>query len=238
MSSMNIEIEAAVIGFGATLAGAITAVGLEWWRRLREERKEQVHRFNRVLFALLHQRRFLVKLDRHLAPYRDDDRCEYTLPAEPTLPAHLNVDVGLLTFALNSPHANVLNLIADTELKYRTLVVIFDLRSKCHLQFQERLGATIEGRDRPELRDPTRWTKDELRLVAGPILSGQLKSLTDHLFAIADDTLSSNRTVSGELAKAFSKLFPDEMLFRVDEIESAPQEKQASAAKAGGKTTQ
>ena|SRR5437773_7869951 len=81
-----------VVQAAATLVGAFTAFKLESRRKQRAERKEQVHSFNRVLFALTQQRTFLLNYEnQHLAPNREDKCRAYMLRPLTELPARLDV---------------------------------------------------------------------------------------------------------------------------------------------------
>lgn len=216
-----------VVQAAATLVGAFTAFKLESRRKQRAERKEQVHSFNRVLFALTQQRTFLLNYEnQHLAPNREDKCRAYMLRPLTELPARLDVDVEALTFVLELPQADVLNRIAEADLKYRTLIGVIESRNKLHLQFQERLASAegIDDRGQDELV--------VLRRIGGPMIRRQLENLTNHTYAAVSDALTTNRIVYGDVCKACSELFPGEKILRLKEIETTEEQKRLSAEKA------
>ena len=197
----------------ATLVGAIAAFGLEALRRHRKERQVQIEHFKQALFVLILQRTFLRILHaQQLTPLRDSPIRAYALHPILAVPPHERFDLPSLAFLLSSKEAQLLNTLGVAESQYRTVVALVQQRNALHLTFQARLEAVraVTGADE--------GTLDDIRAVAGSMLSRQLEELTDGLYRSTEHAIGFNRDCYVAAVAGYRQLFPGQPMFGVEDL--------------------
>lgn len=197
----------------ATLVGALAAFGLEALRRHRRERQVRIEHFKQALFVLILQRTFLRTLQvQQLAPLRENPIRAYALHPILAVPPHERFDLPSLAFLLSSKEAQLLNTLGVAESQYRTVVALVQQRNALHLTFQARLEAVravtgaVEG------------TLDDIRAVAGSMLSRQLEELTDALYSNTEHAIGFNRDCCVSAVASYKQLFPGHYMFGVEDL--------------------
>lgn len=221
---MSPELTSFLIQAGATLAGAFAAFRLEARHQDQREARDRLASLKRAIFTLASQRTFIINLKgQQLDALTGDARRAFLLQPIAVLPARLVLDVGALTFLLDTVDADLLNAIDVADLRFRTVVGVLEKRSRVHENFQQRFEAVqvSTGLDVIDL--------ESLRRAVGPVVSSQLEQLTDELYTLTESALTMNRDVHGRIELAFGRLYPGEKLFVVEELPTAPAPAPATA---------
>jgi hypothetical protein len=198
----------------ATLVGALSAFGLEELRRRRQERNKQIEHFKAALFVLLLHRTFLRTLHaQHLEPARDNPVRAYAMKAIIAAPPSERLDVSGLAFLLSSKDAQLLNTLCVAESQYRTVVALVERRNAVNLTLQSKPEVTIEA---PPGIVP--GSLQDLRAVAGPMLSRQLEQLTDALYEHSEHAIRFNEECYREAVASYKRLFPGATMFGVEDM--------------------
>lgn len=197
----------------ATLVGAIVAFGLEALRRTRQEQRIQIERFKGALFVLILQRTFLRTLHaQQLLPHRDNPIRSYAIHPVLAVPPHERFDLSSLSFLLGSKEAQVLNTLGVAEAQYRTVVALIEQRNALHLTFQSRLEAVRAVTGAAE------GTLDDIRAIAGSMLSRQLEELTGELYRATEHAIGFNRDCYVAAVSSVKRLFPRSPMFGVEDL--------------------
>jgi hypothetical protein len=205
-------IEFAIQAF-ATLVGAAAAFGLEALRRRHERRYAQIEQFKAALFVLILHRTFLRTLhSQHLSPRREDPIRPYSLPPILVAPTHEHIDLLALSFLLSSKEAELLNKLGVAEAQYRTVVALVEQRNQLHLAVQAKLQAASDT------TGMSQGTLDDIRGIAGKMLSRQLEDLTNDLYRTTEHAIGFNRDVYVAAVSIFKRLFPKSSMFGVEDL--------------------
>lgn len=212
---------AAVIDFAvqatATLVGASAAFMLESFRQRRREQRDKIQEVKAALYALLSRRSFLRNLaTQHLEPLRNDPHRAFMLVPITAAPSAIDMDLSKLTFLLDLRDKELLQHIEIADLRFRTVVSLIEQRNALHLEFQQRM-------EQAQLKSgEATFAGDQVRDLAGPLVTARLQSLTDLLFAATDDALESTLSTYRRAEVAFLAEFPKERLWHVEERELTP----------------
>ncbi len=106
----------------------------------------------------------------------------------------------------------MLNTIGVAEAQYRTVVALVEQRNALHLAFQSRFEAVRLA------TGASGGTVDDIRAIAGPVLSRQLEMLTDELYASTEHAIGFNRDSYIEAVASFRRLFPKSPMFGVEDL--------------------
>lgn len=197
----------------ATLIGAAAAFGLEALRRRHERQYAQIEQFKAALFVLILHRTFLRTLHaQHLIPRRENPIRAYCLHPIVVAPPDERVDLLALSFLLSSKEAELLNKLGVAEAQYRSVVALVKQRNELHLAFQAKLQAASAATGTSE------GTLDDIRGIAGKVLSRQLEDLTDELYRTAEHAIGFNRDVYVAGVSSFKRLFPRSSMFGVEDL--------------------
>lgn len=197
----------------ATLLGATAAFGLEALRRNRERRDVQIERFKAALFVLILQRTFLRNLHaQQLAPHRENPLRAFVLHPIIVVPAHERFDLPGLSFLLSSKEGELLNKLGVAESQCRSVVAIVQQRNHLHVAFQTRLEAVSAATGASE------GTLEDIRAIAGTMLSRQLEGLTNELYETTEHAIRFNRDVYVAAVSSFKSLFPKSPMFGVEDL--------------------
>lgn len=189
------------------------AFALEAVRRKREERHLQIERFKTALFILILHRTFLRTLHaQHLAPHRDSEIRAYAIHPILAVPRHEQFDLTSLAFLLSSKEADLANRLGVAESQYRTIVALVEQRNMLHLTFQARLETVQATTGR------SGGTLDEIREIAGAMLSRQLEQITAELYSATEHAIGFNRETYEAAVKSFKALFPGYPMFGVEDV--------------------
>lgn len=141
-------------------------------------------------------------------PRREDPIRAYSLHPILVAPPHESVDLLALSFLLSSKEAELLNKLGIAEAQYRTVVALVEQRNQLHLAFQDRLQAagTSEG------------TLDDIRGIAGKMLSRQLEEMTSEMYRTTEHAIGFNRDVYVAAVSSFKRLFPKSSMFGVEDL--------------------
>jgi hypothetical protein len=87
-------------------------------------------------------------------------------------------------------------------------VALVEQRNQLHLAFQSRLEAagTSEG------------TLDDIREIAGRMLSRQLEEMTSEMYRTVEHAIGFNRDVYVAAVSSFKRLFPTSSMFGVEDL--------------------
>jgi hypothetical protein len=201
----------------ATTVGALFAFGLAWLRQRSDERLAKIEKFKTALFVLILHRTYLRNLNaQQLEPKRDHPIRAYAILDIMSAPPLETFDVQALAFLLGTGEANLLNRLTVAEAKYRSVVALVEARNSVHRDFQAKLEAA--QRTAPD-SEPT---IDELRRIAGKVISSRLEQMTEALFRDADDAILFNRDTCVSATESFKRLFPRAVSMGLEDLPLSP----------------
>ena len=87
-----------------------------------------------------------------------------------------------------------------------------EARNAVHLSFQAKLEAAQQATHDSE------GTPDDLRRIAGNVISSRLEQLTDALFRDVDDAILFNRDVCVSVKESLKRLFPKAVSLGLEDL--------------------
>ena len=191
----------------ATLLGAWVAFRLEQRHSERRDRDQQLAAAKETLFALVGQYSIIRNVkDQHFDAYRDDPiRFLKALPI-PVYEPYPTIETTKILFILESDDPDLLNHVYLAERRFRSAMGLLAERNRLHAQLQQILAV-----------DPPSGeiAVEEIRRRVGPALFGQLKTVTDGLYAAMESTLAQNRATTERLQALMPRLFPGRKTMKV-----------------------
>lgn len=197
----------------ATLVGALAAFALEALRQRRDEKQTQMQKFKAAIFVLILHRTFLRGLyANQLEPQKDVEIRAYSLHPILTVPPKDRFDVSELAFLLSTKEAHLLNVLATAESQYLSIAALVEQRNALHVAFQSRMEMVRAQTGQFE------GTIDDIRAMAGPVLSRQLEMLTDALYDNITHAIGFNRDTCIQAVDSFKRLYPGEHMFGFEDL--------------------
>jgi hypothetical protein len=209
----------------ATLLGAWVAFRLEQRHSERRDRDQQLAAAKETLFALVGQYSIIRNLkDQHFDAYRQDPlRFLKALPI-PVYEPYPAIETTKILFILESDDPDLLNHLYLAERRFRSAMGLLLERNRLHGQLQQILAV-----DPP----PGEISAEEVRRRVGPAIFGQLKTVTDGLYAGLDSTIAQNRATADRLQALMPRLFPGRKAMKVVALpppETPPADSEPGAA--------
>ena len=192
----------------AVFLGAWLAFKFQNLARKKETRANAVAAGNRTIFTLMRQYNSLLLLQRDIIePARSHPlRFVAMLPSLNLDYKDLKFDIDSLSFILETSHRHCLADLFMAEQKFQTAMLLFDERSRLHLQTVQPL---LEKAGLIENNNGTCTTKQEVEGVLGARVSNYLSRLTDDAIEHIDLAVKDLKETSDNLNRALKQLYPE-----------------------------
>ena len=191
--------------FGGALAGAYAGSVLAQYRQELAESRKRAGAGRRALFVLLEQRTILINLEQqHLVQLRQKGSEAWAVKAARGIVRRPALDIDSLSFLLEGPHADLLNVLTVGESRFSEMMSILTDRAEFNEKFQEIVGRVPNAAT-------TQFTTTQLEQLAGPKLLQTLRDLTLELLLAADEIEISNEKNKEALLGALRQMFPKEI---------------------------
>lgn len=191
----------------AAFAGAWAAFALQRRHEARKAKAAQVEECNRALLILTQQANFvLVYWKQVLEPFREHPARHLLMPPTGQLDySHLVANAASLAFLLQTEASDIPQMIALANDRFHRLVAAINDRARAHHEFQAAIEAS---RVDMEAGAPVAVIEGAI----GQRLTMLLRTGTDGVFMLADDTRESLAALGRDIAPVLRTVFSGEKI--------------------------